>query len=109
MPTHPAMTRAATAEVVAIASWPSSAAAPESSASRSAAASAVMDKRKARTAEGSALEHSREMVGSTLTAERERTRRYREERNPWFPIFSAARRGANWRRRGEKRRKRLAA
>src|SRR5260221_13035931 len=68
MPTHPAMTRAATAEVVAIASWPSSAAAPEYSASRSAAASAVIDRRKARTAEWPALARSREMVGSPLTA-----------------------------------------
>src|SRR5260370_39186573 len=107
-PTQPAMTNAMTAEVAATAIWPSSAAAPEYSASRSAAVSAVMERKNARTAERSALAQSRAMVGSTLTREREQIPRYHEERNPWFPIFSAARRGANWRRRGAKKRKRQA-
>src|SRR6266850_7548591 len=45
----------------------------------------------------------------TFTKEREQTRRYREARIRWLPIFSARRRGANWRRRGEKKRRRQAA
>src|SRR6267142_2541968 len=49
------------------------------------------------------------MVSTKLpraTKERGRIRRCRAARIPWLPIFSATRRGANWRRRGEKRRRR---
>src|SRR5258708_18234673 len=49
-PTQPAMASAASAEVLASASWPISAAAPEYSARRSAAESAVIERRNARTA-----------------------------------------------------------
>src|SRR6267142_656419 len=49
-PTQPAMASAATAEVLASASCPMSAAAPEYSARRSAAVSAVIERRNARTA-----------------------------------------------------------
>src|ERR1700686_1879683 len=69
-PTQPAMASAATAEVLASASWPISAAAPEYSARRSAAVSAVMERRNARTAGRSALAQSCEMVDCTLTAGR---------------------------------------
>src|SRR5713101_826966 len=58
-PTQPAMASAASA-----------AAAPEYSARRSAAVSAVMERRKARTAGRSALAQSCAMVESTLTAGR---------------------------------------
>src|SRR6266852_781679 len=67
-PTQPAMASAARAEVLASASWPISAAAPEYSAKRSAAVSAVIERRNARTAGRSALAQSCEMVDSTLTA-----------------------------------------
>src|SRR6266849_4354792 len=69
-PTQPAMARAASAEVLASARWPISAAAPEYSARRSAAVSAVIERRNARTAGRSALAQSCEMVESTLTAGR---------------------------------------
>src|SRR5712692_2164153 len=61
-PTQPAMASAASAEVLAMTSWPSSAAAPEYSASRSAAVSAVMERKKARTAGRSDLAQSCAMV-----------------------------------------------
>src|ERR1700694_4478603 len=64
------MASAATAEVLASASWPISAAAPEYSARRSAAVSAVIERRNARTAGRSALAQSCEMVDCTLTAGR---------------------------------------
>src|SRR5216684_2088322 len=57
-PTQPAMASAASAEVLASARWPISAAAPEYSARRSAAVSAVIERRKARTAGRSALAQS---------------------------------------------------
>src|SRR5712691_3022074 len=57
-PTQAAMASAASAEALAMASWPTSAAAPEYSARRSAAVSAVMERRKARTAGRSALAQS---------------------------------------------------
>src|SRR4030088_1864457 len=69
-PTQPAMASAASAEVLASASWPISAAAPEYSARRSAAESAVIERRNARTAGRSALAQSCEMVDCTLTAGR---------------------------------------
>src|SRR6266849_2859327 len=69
-PTQPAMASAASAEALASASWPSSAAAPEYSARRSAAVSAVIERRNARTAGRSALAQSCAMVESTLTAVR---------------------------------------
>src|SRR5713101_1027747 len=69
-PTQPAMARAASAEVLASARWPISAAAPEYSARMSAAVSAVIERRNARTAGRSALAQSCEMVESTLTAGR---------------------------------------
>src|SRR6266851_3880352 len=69
-PTQPAMTSAASAEVLASAVWPSSAAAPEYSARMSAAVSAVIERRNARTAGRSALAQSCEMVERTLTAGR---------------------------------------
>src|SRR5216684_1844589 len=69
-PTQAAMASAASAEALAMASWPTSAAAPEYSARRSAAVSAVMERRKARTAGRSALAQSCAMVESTLTAGR---------------------------------------
>src|SRR5437899_702649 len=56
------MARAARAELVARATWPSSAAAPEYSARRSAAVSAVMERKNARTAGRSALAQSCAMV-----------------------------------------------
>src|SRR6266852_559466 len=62
------MASAASAEVLASARWPISAAAPEYSASRSAAVSAMIERRNARTAGRSALAQSCEMVESTLTA-----------------------------------------
>src|SRR6267142_1547788 len=49
-PTQPAIASAASAEVLASASWPVSAAAPEYSARRSAAVRAVIERRNARTA-----------------------------------------------------------
>src|ERR1700674_2530084 len=61
-PPQPAMASAASAEVLARARWPSSAAAPEYSARRSAAVSAVMERRNARTAGRSALAQSCAMV-----------------------------------------------
>src|SRR5882762_9594869 len=64
------MASAATAEVLASASCPISAAAPEYSARRSAAVSAVIERRNARTAGRSALAQSCEMVDCTLTAGR---------------------------------------
>src|SRR6202040_2083755 len=64
------MASAASAEVLASASWPISAAAPEYSARRSAAVSAMIERRNARTAGGSALAQSCEMVESALTAGR---------------------------------------
>src|SRR5216684_942334 len=69
-PTQPAMASAASAEVLASASWPISAAAPEYSAKRSAAVSAVIERRNARTAGRSALAQSCARVESTLTAGR---------------------------------------
>src|SRR5713101_2228099 len=69
-PTQAAMASAASAEALAMASWPTSAAAPEYSARRSAAVSAVMERRKARTAGRSALAQSCAMVDGTLTAGR---------------------------------------
>src|SRR5713101_474949 len=68
--TQPAMASAASAEALAMASWPSSAAAPEYSARRSAAVSAVKERKKARTAGRSDLAQSCAMVESTLTAGR---------------------------------------
>src|SRR6267142_3331718 len=69
-PTQPAMASAATAEVLASASCPISAAAPEYSARRSAAVSAVIERRNARTAGRSALAQSCEMVDlAALTAD----------------------------------------
>src|ERR1700731_1150946 len=62
------MASAASAEVLASASWPISAAAPEYSARRSTADSAVIERRNARTAGRSALAQSCEMVDCTLTA-----------------------------------------
>src|SRR5258706_8976852 len=64
------MASAASAEVLASASWPISAAAPEYSARRSAAVSAVIERRNARTAGRSALAQSCEMVDCTVTAGR---------------------------------------
>src|SRR5213596_582253 len=69
-PTHAAMASAASAVVLASARWPSSAAAPEYSARRSAAVSAVMERKNARTAGRSALAQSRAIVVCTLTAQR---------------------------------------
>src|SRR6266849_9075227 len=69
-PTQAAMASAASAEALAMASWPTSAAAPEYSARRSAAVSAVMERKKARTAGRSALAQSCAMVDWTLTAQR---------------------------------------
>src|SRR5260370_34537185 len=68
-PTQPAMASAASAEVPATATWPSSAAAPEYSARRSAAVSAVMERKNARTAGRSALAQSCAIVDCTLTAD----------------------------------------
>src|SRR5882762_1501464 len=68
-PTQPAMASAASAEVLASTTWPTSAAAPEYSARRRAAVSAVIERRNARTAGRSALAQSCEMVDCTLTAE----------------------------------------
>src|SRR6266852_6387535 len=68
--THPARTRAASADVLARPSCPSSAAAPEYSARSSAAVSAVIERRNARTAGRSALAQSCEMVDGMLTARR---------------------------------------
>src|SRR5216683_754030 len=67
-PTQPAMASAASAEVLAMTSWPSSAAAPEYSARRSAAVSAVMERKKARTAGRSDLAQNCARVDWTLTA-----------------------------------------
>src|SRR2546429_169148 len=67
-PTQPAMASAASAEVLASTTWPISAAAPEYSARRRAAVSAVIERRNARTAGRSALAQSCEMVDCTLTA-----------------------------------------
>src|SRR6266705_5211216 len=67
-PTQPAMASAASAEVLASTTWPVSAAAPEYSARRRAAVSAVIDRRNARTAGRSALAQNCEMVDCTLTA-----------------------------------------
>src|SRR5213078_654331 len=69
-PTQPAMASAASAEVLASAKWPSSAAAPEYRARRSAAVSAVIERKNARTAGRSALAQSCAMVDGTLTAGR---------------------------------------
>src|SRR5205807_10034598 len=69
-PTHAAMASAASAVVLASASWPTSAAAPEYSARRSAAVSAVIERRNARTTGRSALAQSCEIVDCTLTAGR---------------------------------------
>src|SRR5882762_2792315 len=63
------MASAATAEVLASASCPISAAAPEYSARRSAAVSAVIERRNARTAGRSALAQSCAKVDGTLTAD----------------------------------------
>src|SRR5712692_6691414 len=64
-PTQAAMASAASAEALAMASWPTSAAAPEYSARRSAAVSAVMERKKARTAGRSDLAQSCAMVDLT--------------------------------------------
>src|SRR5207245_6654857 len=69
-PTHAAMASAASAVALASARWPSSAAAPEYSARRSAAVSAVMERKNARAAGRSALAQSRAIVVCTLTAQR---------------------------------------
>src|SRR6266446_7223481 len=69
-PTQPAMASAASAVVLASMRWPSSAAALEYSARRSAAVRAVMERKNARTAGRSALAHSRAIVDCTLTAQR---------------------------------------
>src|SRR5438132_9289528 len=68
-PTQAAMASAASAVVLASVRWPSSAAAPEYSARSSAAVSAVMERKNARTAGRSALAQSRAMVDCTLTAQ----------------------------------------
>src|SRR5690242_9409960 len=67
-PTQAAMASAASAVVLASVRCPSSAAAPEYSARSSAAVSAVMERKNARTAGRSALAQSRSMVDCTLTA-----------------------------------------
>src|SRR5207249_1202947 len=64
-PTQAAMASAASAVVLASVRWPSSAAAPEYSARSSAAVSAVMERKNARTAGRSALAQSRAMVDFT--------------------------------------------
>src|SRR5213593_2218187 len=64
------MTRAASADVLARPSCPSSAAAPEYSARSSAAVSAVIERRNARTAGRSALAQSCARVECTITAGR---------------------------------------
>src|SRR5882762_871905 len=68
-PTQPAIASAASAEMLASATWPSSAAAPEYNARRSAAVSAVIERRNARTAGRSALAQSCAKVDGTLTAD----------------------------------------
>ena len=60
--THPATASAASADVLASAICPSSAAAPEYNANSKATVSAAMDSKNARTAERSALDHNCAMV-----------------------------------------------
>src|SRR5207249_7767969 len=76
-PTQPAMASAASAEVLASTTWPISAAAPEYSARRRAAVSAVIESRNARTAGRSALAQNCAIVDLTaliLAAEEGKSR-----------------------------------